>query len=62
MYGLLLGGEKSSLVREPERDGLKIKFTGVQPTFEGTIQQLALDSLDKVKPLEFYQNLFQNST
>uniref|UniRef100_A0A3Q1J0L0 XPG N-terminal domain-containing protein n=1 Tax=Anabas testudineus TaxID=64144 RepID=A0A3Q1J0L0_ANATE len=49
MYGLLLSGGKSILVVEPERDGLQIKLTRVQPTFNGVLWQLALDSLDKVK-------------
>lgn len=53
MFGLLLGGGKSILA-EPERDGLQIKFTRIPPTFKGVIRQLALDSLDKVKPLGCY--------
>lgn len=48
MYGLLLGGRKSILLEEIDRDGLELTSILVKPEFTRTSEKLRLCSLHEV--------------
>ncbi|XP_070691475.1 single-strand DNA endonuclease ASTE1-like [Pempheris klunzingeri] len=59
MYGLLLGRGRRLQVQERDRDGLRVKFVPVQPTFTALTSTLALSSLDKVESSQRLQVLLE---
>ncbi|XP_051812476.1 protein asteroid homolog 1-like [Acanthochromis polyacanthus] len=59
MYGLLLGEQRSVPVKERDREGLKLTFIPVKPTFSRIAQERRLNSLNEANLSERLQVLLE---
>uniref|UniRef100_A0A3Q1EXQ7 Protein asteroid homolog 1-like n=1 Tax=Acanthochromis polyacanthus TaxID=80966 RepID=A0A3Q1EXQ7_9TELE len=59
MYGLLLGEQRSVQVKERDREGLKLTFIPVKPTFSRIAQERRLNSLNEANLSERLQVLLE---
>ncbi|XP_072249566.1 single-strand DNA endonuclease ASTE1 [Leuresthes tenuis] len=59
MYGLLLGRGGPQQVVERDRDGLRLTFIPVKPSFSSLTEQISLSSLPEMEPSERLQVLLE---